>query len=342
MAVYLYYGKIGDGKTYHVLKNEVVPAARKGRRIYSNIDGLSDRRLLHYVGREVDLVQWSGVEEVRAALQLEQDDKEGRSLKVQRGSLLVVDEAQMCFDSRNWKDTGPAVLRFFEYHRHFGLDIVLITQSPGRLDKALVRLSNEALHVKNLRFLGSWAGSRYVVNVRQTPYDRECMATMRGHYDTDIFGLYRSAVMNSRARVSKAAMSKVMLLIPAAIAVVIILGIRNGGLSVLHGQAGKVMVPNESVAAVGSASIPESAAMAHSAAAIHAVQGVQPKRVVVAAAEGDTTSDSSVEDEEPKKVRAVLRGTVEKGDVVEYYLTLPDGITKVVTSLAEYEIVGKL
>ena len=229
MAIYLYYGKIGDGKTYHVLANEVVPAARKGRKIYTNLDGLSVRRLAQYVDREVDVVQWEKVEDIRAAFNLDQDDREGTSLKVERGALMIVDEAQMIFDSRQWKDTGPGVLRLCEYHRHFGLDIVFITQSPGRLDKSLCRLANESLHVKNLRFLGSLFGKRYVINVRQTPWDKETMATMTGHFKKEIFALYRSTVVNVRARVSKSAVKLTWILAPAGIAIALIFFTHNGG-----------------------------------------------------------------------------------------------------------------
>lgn len=229
MAIYLYYGKIGDGKTYHVLQNEVVPAARKGRKIYTNLDGLSVRRLAQYVDREVDVVQWESVEQIRAAFQLAQDDKEGTSLAVDRGALLIVDEAQMIFDARQWKDTGPGTLRLCEYHRHFGLDIVFITQSPGRLDKSLCRLANESLHVKNLRFLGSMFGKRYVINIRQTPWDRETMATMSGAFKPEIFALYRSSVVNARARVSKTAVKKIWLVAPAAIGMAAVFFARNGG-----------------------------------------------------------------------------------------------------------------
>jgi len=229
MAIYLYYGKIGDGKTYHVLANEVVPAARKGRKIYTNLDGLNVRRLSQYVDREVDVVQWDKVEDIRAAFNLDQDDKEGSSLTVDRGALLIVDEAQMVFDSRQWRDTGPGVLRLCEYHRHFGLDIVFVTQSPGRLDKSLCRLANESLHVKNLRFLGSMFGKRYVINVRQTPWDRETMATMSGAFKQEIFALYRSSVVNARARVSKSAVKMTWLVAPAGIALALIFFARTGG-----------------------------------------------------------------------------------------------------------------
>lgn len=331
MAIYLYYGKIGDGKTYHVLANEVVPAARKGRKIYTNLDGLNVRRLSQYVDREVDVVQWESVEQIRAAFQLAQDDKEGVTLAVDRGALLIVDEAQMIFDARQWKDTGPGTLRLCEYHRHFGLDIVFITQSPGRLDKSLCRLANESLHVKNLRFLGSMFGKRYVINVRQTPWDRETMATMTGAFKPEIFALYRSSVVNARSRVSKSAVKKIWLVAPAGIAMALIFFTRNGGFGFT-----KVARMNVSPGPVSS-----SGPVAGSPSGVSA-----PVVVPVLGAPGVIASaDLVAEEEEPVAVvGARMIGKKEVGGEVVYYLQLENGRKSIVqvSDLAGYEVEGAL
>lgn len=239
MALYLYYGKVGDGKSYHVVRNEILPAVRDGRKMYVYMDGLNPRRLSQFSGVNANVVLWETVEEVRAACQLDVDDREGVGLKVDRGSLIVVDEAQLVWDSREWNKTGKQTLAFFEYHRHFGLDAVLITQAPGRLDKGLVRLSNECLHVKNLRFLSTFLGGRYVVNVRQSPHDREPVATLRGKFDDNVFACYRSAtIARAAAKVHGRGVKGVLLWGPAALALAAVLYLRSGGLGIAHGTAG--------------------------------------------------------------------------------------------------------
>lgn len=330
MAIYLYYGKIGDGKTYHVLANEVVPAARKGRKIYTNLDGLNVRRLSQYVDREVDVVQWESVDQIRAAFQLAQDDKEGKSLTVDRGSLLIVDEAQMIFDARQWKDTGPGTLRLCEYHRHFGLDIVFITQSPGRLDKSLCRLANESLHVKNLRFLGSMFGKRYVINIRQTPWDRETMATMTGAFKPEIFALYRSSVVNARARVSKSAVKMTWLVAPAGIAMALIFFTRNGGFGFTKvGRMNPALGP-----------------VALSGPVAGSPPGVSASVVVpVLGASGAIASVDLAEEEEPvAAVGARMVGKMDVGGKVVYYLQLENSRKSIVqvSDLAGYEVEGAL
>lgn len=330
MAIYLYYGKIGDGKTYHVLANEVVPAARKGRKIYTNLDGLNVRRLSQYVDREVDVVQWEKVEDIRAAFNLDQDDKEGASLKVDRGSLLIVDEAQMIFDSRQWKDTGPGVLRLCEYHRHFGLDIVFITQSPGRLDKSLCRLANESLHVKNLRFLGSMFGKRYVINIRQTPWDRETMATMSGSFKSEIFALYRSSVVNARARVSKSAVKMTWMVAPAAIAMAVIFFARSGGF-------GFTKVARMQPVGVAVADGPAVAGSVTPGAAKAETALLAVSQVV------DNQADEKEGEAEPEKLVARLVGQIDTEAGSVYLLSVKGRVVRVrASSLAEYDVEGSL
>lgn len=240
MAIYLYYGKVGDGKSYHVVATEILPAVRDGRKIYCYMDGLNPRRLSQHSGRNADVVLWDTVEQAREACQLEPDDREGVGLKVDRGALIIVDESQMVWDSREWQKTGKAAMTFFEYHRHFGLDVILITQAPGRLDKALVRLANECLHVKNLRFLAGPLGGRYVVNVRQTPQDREPITTIRGKFDQNVFACYRSATAVRGAKVHGRGIKGPLLWGPALAAVALVLYVRGGGIATLQGKAGTV------------------------------------------------------------------------------------------------------
>lgn len=202
--IYIYMGKIGDGKTYHVVVNEIVPAVRRGRRVYHNIDGLGEgmamRRLMEKTDKaehEIKLTKIESKDEWRELLQLDLDDKEGKSLRLERDSLVVVDEAQMIYDSRDFKNTTKTFLTLLEYHRHFGLDFVFITQNVTRLEKAIRGLTNECYQVKNLSFLSGVLGYRYVKHVRQTP-DSDITTTQHGKLDPENFALYRSAVQHSR------------------------------------------------------------------------------------------------------------------------------------------------
>lgn len=194
--IYLYEGKIGDGKSYHVVRNELLPAIRAGRRVYTNIDIGAEhiRNMEIHCGLEVGTARIDRVDgknNWRALLQLDDDDKEGVSLRVAQRSLIIVDESQMIWDAREFKETPKGFLTFLEYHRHFGLDVVFITQNVKRLDSAARGLANELLQVKNLKMLSSVLGDRYVIHHRQKPGD-PIVASSSGRFDPLYFRFYRS------------------------------------------------------------------------------------------------------------------------------------------------------
>lgn len=55
--------------------------------------------------------------------------------KFPRGSLLIIDEGQIDFDSRSYKNTDLRLRRFIAYIRHYGLDMIVITQYSDGIEK---------------------------------------------------------------------------------------------------------------------------------------------------------------------------------------------------------------
>lgn len=52
--------------------------------------------------------------------------------------VLVIDECQMMFNSRDWsKPDRQAWNKFFQIHRHYGYDIYLVTQFDSMIDKQI-------------------------------------------------------------------------------------------------------------------------------------------------------------------------------------------------------------
>lgn len=79
--------------------------------------------------------------------------------KVKESSIiLVVDECQMMFNSRDWsKPDRQAWNKFFQIHRHYGFDIYLVTQFDSMIDKqirSLVEYNYIHRKVKNFGFKG--------------------------------------------------------------------------------------------------------------------------------------------------------------------------------------------
>ena len=93
-----------------------------------------------------------------------------------RGCLYVVDECHNYFPAREWQLTGSDATFFLSQHRKLQCDVIFITQHPEQCDKALRRLAQEYMTVRNLSrepILGfSWGNLfRYVrsLNSPQSP-----------------------------------------------------------------------------------------------------------------------------------------------------------------------------
>lgn len=63
-------------------------------------------------------------------------------------SYIVLDEAQNDYNSRYFKDMTKEEIKYFSGHRHLGLDIVLTTQHPNRIDVVLRENADSFLWIR--------------------------------------------------------------------------------------------------------------------------------------------------------------------------------------------------
>ncbi len=146
----LYSGTPGSGKSLHVAKdirdrlaqkgtitignfyiNTETVQAKKGRGYYLMVDNsrLSPQRLMEFA---------------RAVAK-----HKGRRLREDE-IWLVIDEAQLLYNSREWQKIGRGGwLSFFTQHRHYGYHVVLIAQFDRMLDRQIRGvIENEYIHRK--------------------------------------------------------------------------------------------------------------------------------------------------------------------------------------------------
>lgn len=169
----LYSGTPGSGKSLHVagdvrkkLKkkrkviignffiNTQLVKGRRGAYIMVTNDRLTPERLIafsrrrsHYLGRKL---------------------KEGELL-------LIIDEAQLLFNSREWQNLGrQGWLSFFSQHRHYGYDVILIAQFDRMLDRQVRSLIEyETIHRKVSRagyigfFVGLFTGGNLYIAIQR-------------------------------------------------------------------------------------------------------------------------------------------------------------------------------
>jgi len=173
-VISLYSGTPGSGKSLHTardirerlhIKNSVTignfyinkgavnPKKRRGTYIFVENHRLTPQRLIDFSRRLSKHL--------------------GRRLR--EGEIVIfIDEAQLLFNSREWQSKGRYPwLSFFTQHRHFGYDIVLISQFDRMLDRQIRGLVEyDIVHRKISNagkfgaFLGFMSGGSLFVSIK--------------------------------------------------------------------------------------------------------------------------------------------------------------------------------
>ena len=84
-----------------------------------------------------DLFEYRDNDELTPEYLMRYAKKYFKGSRVKEGAInLVIDECQMLFNARDWsKPNRTEWNKFFQVHRHFGYDILLITQFDSMIDK---------------------------------------------------------------------------------------------------------------------------------------------------------------------------------------------------------------
>lgn len=211
MAINVYCGLMGSGKSYEAVSSIIVPAIASGRRVVSNIDGLNESAIHEYILRRGkkgkratisahalgSIMHVSNERVSQPGFFPDPDYVDGSSPAVQPGDLVVIDEA--------WRFWPTSVkpshehMQFFRMHRHYAdaetgvtSDLVLLIQDISGLHPDLKRVVEMSVRTTKLKSLG--LNRRYRVEVfegyRQTKTAKT--ATYQKAYDKEIFPLYQS------------------------------------------------------------------------------------------------------------------------------------------------------
>ena len=148
VVIKLVTGLPGSGKT-HYLVSEGLRALRRGRPVFADFR-----------------FEAAGLMKLRM-----EDFADGW---FPPGSLLLVDEGGCQFNSRDWESTPREVLRLFMTHRHFGLDLLVSSQSPGRVDKVMREVAQAILWAEAWPFVFIYRHFSYDIQGRL----RECRRPM--------------------------------------------------------------------------------------------------------------------------------------------------------------------
>lgn len=131
------------------------------------------------------------------------------------GSVVIIDEAQNIFPPRSSGSKTPELVEWLHVHRHSGVDIILITQMPGRIDKQVRDLVGAHYHIHKtplgvrMRYFWDYCENSPksgMKNARPEVYK----------FDRKAFGLYKSAEIHTKVKTPK---SRVLWVIPLALVV---------------------------------------------------------------------------------------------------------------------------
>jgi zona occludens toxin len=204
MAINVYCGLQGSGKSYEVVSMPVLDAIAAGRRVVTNVDGIDEEAIhAHLVkSRKVpsdqlgQVVHVSNERVTEAAFFPDGDHPETVTL-VQPGDLIAIDEAW-----RFWPEGAKLSaehMQFFRMHRHYvhpvtgvACDIVLMTQDVSGLCRALKNVVELSFRMHKLKALGMARSYRVELyeGWRQNRKTRVDVFTRR--YRPEIFPLYKS------------------------------------------------------------------------------------------------------------------------------------------------------
>lgn len=75
--------------------------------------------------------------------------------------LILIDEATLFADSRDYKNIKKDVVEYFLEHRHFRADIILFTQQWDGVDRKIRVITDRVYYMYKPKFLGQWFSCCY-------------------------------------------------------------------------------------------------------------------------------------------------------------------------------------
>jgi len=189
----LLLGQPGGGKSYEAVAYHVIPAIQEGRKVITNLPlNLDYFEKVYPKAKElIQIIDNKGV--IRAFSTIEFYGDEWRHPETGQGPLYVIDECHFCLRRGR---TPQDVEEWFSMHRHELADVLLITQSYGKVDKNIIDLVQLCYRVKKATAFGS--EKKYIRKV-QDGVRGEVMNTEFRTYESHIFPFYKSHTRSNKS-----------------------------------------------------------------------------------------------------------------------------------------------
>ena len=182
MSVYAYLGLPGSGKSFHVVKDTILKALHDGRRVFHNLPLKYD---------VIEGVEFHIGHLRRRLIAINSDfiSQLAKHEKVLTGSLLVIDEAQEAFWAGD-KIKDAEARNFWTFHRHWKMDVVVLTQDADNLAKIIKGVVALRYEFRNMGFLGF--RNSYEVRQYEGISGKVQVGIKRGRFEKKYFPYYES------------------------------------------------------------------------------------------------------------------------------------------------------
>lgn len=177
-------GLPGSGKSYAAIKDHVVPALRKGRKVFAYIEGLDHARIALVAGITEDRCR-------ELLFQIERDDVTTIYDHVENDALVAIDELQDFWPSGRTK-LEPKIQEFITQHRHRGLDVLLMGQVLGDCHVMWRNRVDQSVFFYNRDAVGKANEYKWSVRKRQSNGKFQEITSGVAAYDPEYFGTYAS------------------------------------------------------------------------------------------------------------------------------------------------------
>ena len=133
----IYTGTPGSGKSLHIAQR-IYHGLRIGRlticNFEINLEYVSKRKAKSLPFKYIDNMDLNP----DVLINISREYFKGKGRIKEDAILLVIDECQLLFNSREWQKTNrKSWLSFFSQHRKYGYEVVLVAQFDGMVDKQI-------------------------------------------------------------------------------------------------------------------------------------------------------------------------------------------------------------
>ncbi|MDR3001465.1 MAG: zonular occludens toxin domain-containing protein [Fibromonadaceae bacterium] len=193
MAITLISGLPGTGKTLSAIKRFLLPALSQKRKVYTNIDGINYLKIGIYLER-VTKTQIELCDLEKILVHTEKFSTKMLIDGVDSNSMVIIDEAQVFWNNRDYNsEENKSLLPFLQKHRHYGLDIIFLTQNIDQLDIGIRRLCQVHYRLNRLSNLGFDKSIKVKVFPDAMGSEQfKPLATLIWKIDREIFSFYDS------------------------------------------------------------------------------------------------------------------------------------------------------